>query len=136
MKRKIIFFIIPLFLLFCANPHKTFCQNNSDKGPVLLVVEQMPSFPGGEEVLYKFLSNNIKYPSVAKEKGISGTVIISFVIEEDGSVAEAKVLRGIGGGCDEEALRVVNLMPKWSPGKQSGKPVRVQYNLPIKFTLN
>lgn len=103
---------------------------------IFTVVEEMPSFPGGDESRIKFLMENIKYPQMAKESGIQGTVYVTFVVNEKGKVADVKVLRGIGGGCDEEAIRVVNLMPAWNPGKQSGKAVRVQFNMPIKFTLN
>ncbi|MEN8225218.1 MAG: energy transducer TonB, partial [Bacteroidota bacterium] len=85
--------------------------------------------------LYAYLGNNIKYPVMAKESGIQGKVYVTFVVETDGSITDVKVLRGIGGGCDEEAIRVVSTMPKWKPGKQRGKPVRVQYNLPVRFTL-
>jgi protein TonB len=98
-------------------------------------VEDMPSFPGGEEALFKYLAQNIKYPQIAKEAGITGRVFVNFVIDKEGNVTDVKVLRGIGGGCDEEAVRVVKNMPKWSPGKQRGKPVKVSYNLPIKFSL-
>jgi periplasmic protein TonB len=104
--------------------------------PIFTVVEEMPSFPGGDEARIKFLTENIKYPQMAKESGIQGTVYVTFVINEKGKVADVKVLRGIGGGCDEEAIRVVNIMPSWNAGKQSGKAVRVQFNMPIKFTLN
>jgi periplasmic protein TonB len=83
----------------------------------------------------KFLQDNIKYPQMARESGIQGTVYVTFVVERNGSVTDVKILRGIGGGCDEEAVRVVQNMPKWEPGKQRGKPVRVQFNMPIKFTL-
>ena len=83
----------------------------------------------------KFISDNIVYPSMAKESNIQGTVYVTFVVEADGSITDVKVLRGLGGGCDEEAVRVVKMMPKWNAGKQSGKSVRVQFNLPIKFTL-
>jgi len=103
--------------------------------PILTIVELMPGFDGGEEKMYKWLADNIKYPQVAKETGISGTVIVTFVVEKDGRVTNAKILKGIGGGCDEEALRVVSAMPKWKAGKQNGVPVRVQFNLPIRFTL-
>jgi periplasmic protein TonB len=99
------------------------------------VVEEMPSFPGGEGELYKFISSNIRYPEEAKELGIQGRVFVNFVVEADGSITEVKLIRGIGGGCDEEALRVVRSMPKWVAGKQRGVPVRVYFNLPIKFTL-
>jgi periplasmic protein TonB len=99
------------------------------------VVEQMPEFPGGEEKLKQFLANNIRYPKLAMESSIQGTVYLTFVISEDGSIQDIKVLRGLGGGCDEEAVRIINLMPKWIPGKQNGKAVDVQMNLPVKFIL-
>ncbi len=102
---------------------------------IFLVVENMPEFPGGESSMYKFIGNNIEYPRMAKESGISGRVFVTFVVERNGSVTDVQVLRGIGGGCDEEAVRVIKMMPKWNPGKQRGKPVRVQYRMPIKFTL-
>ncbi|MFA4853498.1 MAG: energy transducer TonB [Bacteroidales bacterium] len=105
------------------------------KSPVLTIVEIMPKFKGGEQAMYKWLSKKIKYPKNAKENEITGTVIITFVIEKNGSVSNVEILKGIGGGCEEEALRVIKLMPKWKPGKQSGVPVRVQFNLPIIFTL-
>jgi periplasmic protein TonB len=104
--------------------------------PIFTVVEEMPTFPGGDESRIKFLTENIHYPQMAKESGIQGTVYVTFVIDERGRVADVKVLRGIGGGCDEEAVRVVKMMPPWNSGKQSGKPVRVQFNMPIKFTLS
>jgi protein TonB len=106
-----------------------------DEAPIFTVVESMPEFPNGMKELYIYLGNNIKYPVMAKESGIQGKVYVTFVVERDGSITDVKVLRGIGGGCDEEALRVVAAMPKWKPGKQRGKPVRVQYNLPVRFTL-
>jgi len=102
---------------------------------IFTVVEENPTFPGGETKLYKFLGESIKYPEEAKELGIQGRVFVNFVIETNGAVSNVKVLRGIGGGCDEEAIRVIKSMPKWTPGKQRGIPVRVSYNLPIKFTL-
>ena len=108
---------------------------DADTDQVCQVVEVDPEFPGGMEALIKYLSENIKYPEQAKKDKIQGKVYISFVVEKDGSVADAKVLRGIGGGCDEEALRVVNAMPNWTPGKQRNTPVRVQFNLPVAFKL-
>ena len=102
---------------------------------IFTIVEEQPSFPGGEAALMEFLGKNISYPPMAKESGIQGTVFVTFVVEPDGSVSNVKTLRGIGGGCDEEAIRVVKNMPKWKPGKQRGKPVRVQFNLPIRFIL-
>ncbi|HSG67464.1 MAG TPA: energy transducer TonB [Bacteroidales bacterium] len=106
-----------------------------EEAPIFTVVESMPEFLGGMQELYTYLGNNIKYPVMAKESGIQGKVYVTFVVERDGSITDVKVLRGIGGGCDEEAVRVVQSMPKWKPGKQRGKPVRVQYNLPVRFTL-
>jgi len=102
---------------------------------IFLVVEEMPSFPGGEKEMYRYIGKNIEYPRMAKESGISGRVFVTFVVEKDGRVTDVKILRGIGGGCDEEAVRVIKSMPRWKPGKQRGKPVRVQYRMPIKFTL-
>ena len=102
---------------------------------VFTIVEEMPSFPGGESKLFEYLGKNVKYPQMATDMGISGVVYVTFVVDEHGKVKDPKVLRGIGGGCDEEAIRVVKNMPTWEPGKQRGKPVRVQYNLPIRFTL-
>lgn len=102
---------------------------------IFTIVENMPEFPGGTEELFKYLGKNIKYPPMAKDAGIKGKVYVTFVVDKNGSIDDVKVLRGIGGGCDEEAIRVVKGMPKWSPGKQRGKSVRVQYNLPINFIL-
>ncbi|NOX86795.1 MAG: energy transducer TonB [Chlorobi bacterium] len=110
-------------------------EEEVDEQQIFTVVESMPEFPGGMGALMKYLAENIKYPSLAKESGIQGRVFINFVVEPDGSISNVKVLRGIGGGCDEEAVRVVKSMPKWKPGMQRGKPVRVSYNLPVKFTL-
>ena len=95
----------------------------------------MPSFPGGMGELMKFLGNNIKYPAVAQENGIQGRVIIQFVIEKDGSVANPVVVKGVDPALDKEALRVVKSMPKWTPGKQRGKAVRVKYTVPVTFRL-
>ena len=103
---------------------------------VFLVVEVAPEYTGGEDALIKYLSENILYPQVARESNIQGTVYVSFIIEKNGEVSNTKVMRGIGGGCDEEAVRVVKGMPNWIPGTQRGKPVRVQFNLPIRFVLH
>jgi periplasmic protein TonB len=102
---------------------------------IFTIVEEQPSFPGGDAALMEYLAKNISYPPMAKESGIQGTVFVTFVVEPNGNVTNVKILRGIGGGCDEEATRVVKNMPTWKPGKQRGKPVRVQFNLPIKFVL-
>lgn len=116
-------------------PVKSEDEESAEEAQIFMVVESMPEYPGGEAQLYAFLAENIKYPQMAKESGIQGRVFVTFVVERDGRVTDVRVLRGIGGGCDEEAIRVVQSMPKWTPGKQRGKSVRVQYNLPVKFTL-
>ena len=100
------------------------------------IQETMPSFRGGEQKLMEFIGNNVVYPKEAIEAGIEGRVFVEFYIEKDGTVTDGKVLKGIGYGCDEEALRVIGLMPKWSPGMQRGKAVRVRYTLPINFKLS
>ena len=110
-------------------------DDDVEEAEIFTVVEEMPSFPGGMEKLPEYLAKNIKYPQMARESGIQGRVFVYFVVEPDGSVSKVQVLRGIGGGCDEEAIRVVKNMPKWKPGKQRGKPVRVSYNLPVNFQL-
>ncbi len=102
---------------------------------IFSVVEESPQYPGGEDAWQKFLVENFRYPEAAKEASVQGTVYVTFVVEKDGSITEPVVLRGIGAGCDEEALRVIKQMPRWIPGKQRGKPVRVRFNIPVKFTL-
>ena len=102
---------------------------------VFEVVEQMPSFPGGDKALLEYLSNNIKYPVVAQENGVQGRVVVSFVVEKDGSITDVKVVRSVDPSLDKEAQRVVKSMPKWIPGKQNGSAVRVKYNVPVSFKL-
>ncbi len=102
---------------------------------IFTFVQEMPSYPGGEKARINFIAQNIKYPSVAKNKGIEGTVYLQFVVEKDGSLTNFKLLRGIGYGCDEEAIRVLKLMPKWNPGKQRNKFVRCNFNIAITFRL-
>ena len=102
---------------------------------IFQIVEEMPSFPGGEAKLMEYVAKNIKYPQIARETGIQGRVFVGFVVEPDGSISNVKLLRGIGGGCDEEAMRVIKSLPKWKPGKQRGKAVRVSYQIPVFFKL-
>ena len=101
----------------------------------IFFAQQMPEFPGGEKDLFAFLYSNLKYPALARENGISGRVVIQFIVSKEGKIYGAKVIKGIGGGCDQEALRAVNAMPDWRPGKHNGKPVDVIYTLPIVFQL-
>ncbi|WP_421763721.1 energy transducer TonB [Ekhidna sp.] len=101
-----------------------------------IVVEDMPEFPGGENALLSFIAKNIKYPKRAARMGIEGRVTATFIIDRDGAITDIKIIRGIGAGCDEEAIRVLKLLPKFSPGKQRGVPVKVQMQLPVNFKLN
>ena len=99
------------------------------------VAEQMPSFPGGQSAMMSYVSRSIKYPTVAEENGIQGLVTVSFVVEKDGSISGAKVIRSVDPSLDKEALRIIRSMPRWTPGKQDGKPVRVKYTIPVRFKL-
>ena len=106
-----------------------------DEGKVFTYVDEMPTFPGGEAAMYAYIQKSIKFPPLARENGISGKVFINFIIDKDGNIKDIKVLRGVGGGCDEEAIRVVKSMPNWKPGKVNGRFVQVSFNMPVNFTL-
>ncbi len=106
-----------------------------EEAPITLA-EVMPSFPGGFEAFYKFISTKIKYPSQARRMGIEGKVYLQFVVEKDGSIGKLIVAKGVGAGLDEESLRVMNMVPNFNPGKQRGKPVRVRMTIPINFRLS
>ena len=110
-------------------------EEEESEQQIFTVVEKMPEFPGGMAALMKYLANAIKYPVIAQENGIQGRVSCSFVINKDGSIVDAVVLRGVDPSLDKEALRVINAMPKWKPGEQRGKPVRVKYTVPVTFRL-
>lgn len=99
------------------------------------VVDVMPEYPGGMPALMNYIATNVQYPTEAKDHNIEGRVMVGFVIEKDGSVTDVEVLRSIGYGCDQEAIRVVNGMPRWQPGIKDGQPVRVHFNLPFSFRL-
>lgn len=111
----------------------SFLQAQENKDSVFTAVDQMPEFPGGNEALIKFIQENIKYPVEAKKKGIEGRVYVQFVVSKKGEVEDVKVLKGIGGGCDEEALRVIRMLPNFIPGKGNGKVVKVSLVQPIIF---
>jgi len=111
-------------------------NEETDEGEIFQVVEEMPEFPGGMEKALVFLAKNIKYPSIAREQGVQGLVLIGFVVETDGSIGKVSVSRGVDPALDEEAIRVIKAMPKWKPGKQKGKPVRVKYTVPVNFRLS
>lgn len=108
---------------------------HEEENKVFDIVEQQPMFPGGPSALMKFLSDNTKYPVVAQENGVQGRVTVQFVVEKDGSVSDVHVLRGVDPSLDKEAVRVVKSMPKWTPGKQNGITVRVNYRVPVLFRL-
>ena len=110
-------------------------QEESDEGEIFEVVEQNPQFPGGDQALMAWLTKNLKYPSVAQENGIQGRVMVSFVVNKDGSIVDPKIIRSVDPSLDKEAIRVVSSMPKWTPGRQRGKTVRVKYSLPVTFRL-
>ena len=103
---------------------------------VFVVVESMPEFPGGQQALFKYLSENVKYPVIAQENGIQGRVVCQFTVNKDGSIVDVEVVRSGGdASLDKEAVRVIKTMPKWKPGKQRNKPVRVRYTVPVSFRL-
>lgn len=102
---------------------------------IFTFVEQQPEYPGGPAAMQAYLAEKIQYPEIARRAGIEGMVFVSFVVDERGDISGAQVVRGIGGGCDEEALRVVNAMPKWKPGRQNGQPVKVRYTVQVRFRL-
>jgi len=110
-------------------------EKEEEEAQVFFIVEEMPEFPGGEAALRRFIAEAIKYPVIAQENGIQGKVYVTFVVDKDGGISEAKIARGVDPSLDKEALRVVNSLPKWKPGKQRGKPVKVSYTVPISFVL-
>ena len=130
MKKLILLVALALFCCTSAMAQTVVVDDE-----IFLVVENEPEFLGGEDSLYAYIARNIKYPEAAKKEKIEGRVFVTFIVEKDGQVSSAKLLRDIGGGCGEEAIRVVKSMPKWKPGTQRGKPVRVRYNIPLQFIL-
>lgn len=110
-------------------------EEEIEEAEIFTIVEEQPSFPGGDLARIEYFKNALNYPVNAKELGIMGTVYVGFVVEPNGSISNVKLLRGIGGGCDEEAIRVVSGMPRWNPGKQRSIAVRVQFTLPVRFVL-
>lgn len=138
------FLVVSLFLtIFSVTSVKAYSEimvadtipvvKNESSNEVYTRAEKMPQFPGGEEAMLSFLSENIVIPAEARENFIYGTVVVQFLVEKTGKIMEPEVVRGIPGGCDEEALRVVKLMPDWIPGYQNGEAVRIRYTLPIRF---
>lgn len=151
MKIRIFAFLLTLFLMnvllsqadsvpFPDTPKVTRVPHvvpspESEKAYEMFDLEVHPSFPGGQEALLQYLSNNITYPNVARTYNIQGTVAATFVVNIDGSISDAAIVKDIGGGCGEEVLRVLSLMPNWLPGEVDGQPVRVRFTLPVRFRL-
>ena len=129
-----------LFILICFLPITVFSQNSAETDTsnekIFTYVEEMPEFPGGDEALFKYLAQSIKYPKGTADAKIQGRVYITFVISKEGKTEQVKVMRGIGTSFDQEAIRVIEEMPNWKPGTQNGKAVNVQYSLPINFKLD
>ena len=110
-------------------------QSAEDKGEVSEFLEDMPEFPGGEKAMMQWIAQNIQYPKEAIDGHIEGRVVVSFIVEKDGSISNAEVKRSIHESLDKEALRVVNAMPKWKPGMENGQPVRARFHIPVSFKL-
>ncbi len=130
--KKLLFLSAALFFVGLAS-----AQSSNDKtDPVFNMVEEMPTFKGGDAAMMNYLSENLTYPEKAKVEGVQGTVFVTFVVNKEGKIVDPKVARGVSPELDNEAQKVVATMPNWRPGKMNGKPVSVQYNLPIRFKLD
>lgn len=125
-----------LVMVFAFSLNVNAQEKKSDNSDVVFtVVENEAEFPGGVEAMNRFMAENIKYPTLAKQKNIEGKVIISFIVEKNGTLSDIRTIKDIGEGCGDEGVRIVKLMPKWKPAKQKGQPVRQQFLLPISFVL-
>ena len=133
MKKLILMSMMAVFCLSTVSAQKTVVSQKNQK--VYEVVDQMPEFPGGMPAMIEFLQNNVKYPADAEKQKVEGRVLVSFVVETDGSVSDVQVMKKAFPSLDAEALRVAKAMPNWTPGKHQGKLVRVHYTLPISFHL-
>jgi protein TonB len=111
-------------------------EEEEEEEQIFMIVENMPEFPGGDLALRKYIAEHVQYPEIAKENGLSGKVFVQFVINQKGEVQDVKIARGVDPALDKEAIRVVQGLPKWKPGSQRGKPVKVSYTVPINFQLN
>ena len=123
-------------MLIMGSVHTIYAQENKSKDGVFFKVDEMPVYPGGDEALRKDLVAAVKYPEDAKKAGIQGKVYVSFVVDEAGKVTKVEIARGVDPSLDKEALRVVNSLKDWTPGKEKGKAVKVSYTLPIQFALD
>lgn len=134
--RKNVSLKVALMMLVLLFSFMTSTAQTKKNNMVYDVVEVMPQYPGGQIAMLKYIMENIKYPKQIMEEGIQGRVTVSFIVEKDGRVSNVRLLRSVQPSLDKEAIRVVKSMPKWTPGKQNGKPVRVRFNLPVMFKLN
>lgn len=136
-KMRTIFFLSLFLACLISNAqNQKMCQNISESIQVFEIIEKPAEFPGGIDSLFLYLSKNVQYPKFARENDIQGTVFVTFVVEKDGRISNIEILRGIGGGCDEEVVRVIQNMPRWIPGTMQNEYVRQQISLPVKFTLD
>ena len=133
MKELILMTVMAVFCLTTASAQKTVVSQKNQK--VFEVVEQMPEYPGGMMAMMEFLQDNMKYPADAEKQKVQGKVMVSFIVETDGSISDVKVMKNVFPSLDAEAIRVVKAMPRWTPGKQKGKVVRVHFSLPITYRL-
>ena len=134
--RKNVSLKVALMMLVLLFSFTTSTAQTKKNNMVYDVVEVMPQYPGGQIAMLKYIMKNIKYPKQIMEEGIQGRVTVSFIVEKDGRVSNVRLLRSVQPSLDKEAIRVVKSMPKWTPGKHNGKPVRVRFNLPVMFKLN
>ena len=135
MKRLILMSLMAICCLTTVLAQKTVVSQKDQKEEPFNVVEDMPAFPGGMDAMIQFLSSNIQYPADAQKQKVDGRVLVNFVVEKDGSITEVKVIKPAFPSLDAEAIRVVKAMPKWKPGYQNGQAVRVQFAMPINFSL-
>ena len=133
--RKNVSLKVALMMLVLLFSFMTSTAQTKKNNMVYDVVEVMPQYPGGQIAMLKYIMKNIKYPKQIMEEGIQGRVTVSFIVEKDGRVSNVRLLRSVQSALDKEAIRVVKSMPKWTPGKHNGKPVRVRFNLPVMFKL-
>lgn len=133
MKKVLMMALMTLFCLTTVSAQKTVVAKKNQK--VFDVVEQMPEYPGGSAALFEYLSSTVKYPADAEKKKVEGRVLVTFVVEQDGSISDITVVRKVFPSLDAEAVRVIAGMPRWKPGMQSGKVVRVKYTVPMTFRL-
>lgn len=133
MKKMFLMSLMAVFCLTTVNAQKTIVSQRNQE--VFDVVEQMPEYPGGMQALFQYMADNLKYPKDAVKQQVEGRVLVQFIVETDGSISNTEVIKRVFPSLDEEAIRVISAMPKWTPGKQNGKIVRVKYTIPVSFHL-